>query len=40
MRTASGYRKSNIRQKGAAASKLEDAVLGRKVLRMPKRKAS
>jgi site-specific DNA recombinase len=34
------YTKSNIRQKATAAKKLEDSVLGRKVVRMPKRKAS
>src|SRR5882724_5036153 len=34
------YTKSNIQQKGVAAKKLEDSVLGRKVVRMPKRKAS
>jgi hypothetical protein len=34
------YTKSNIRQKGVAAKKLEDSVLGRKVVRMPERKAS
>jgi integrase len=34
------YTKSNIQQKGVAAKKLEDSVLDRKVLRMPKRKAS
>ena len=34
------YTKSNIRQKGVAAKKLEDSVLGRKVVRMPKQKAS
>ncbi len=34
------YTKSNIQQKGIAAKKLEDSVLGRKVVRMPKQKAS
>jgi integrase len=34
------YTKSSIQQKGVAAKKLEDSVLGRKVVRMPKRKAS
>jgi hypothetical protein len=34
------YTKSNIKQKGAAAKKLEDSVLGRKVVPMPTRKAS
>ena len=34
------YTKSNIKQKGVAAKKLEDSVLGGKVVRMPKRKAS
>jgi hypothetical protein len=34
------YTKSNIRQKGAAAKKLEDPVRGRKLLPMPERKAS
>jgi hypothetical protein len=33
------YTKSNIQQKGVAAKKLEDSVLG-KVVRMPKRKTS
>jgi integrase len=34
------YTKSNIQQKGVAAKKLEDSVLGRKVVRMPRQKAS
>ncbi|MEO8369122.1 MAG: tyrosine-type recombinase/integrase [Candidatus Solibacter sp.] len=34
------YTKSNIKQKGVAAKKLEDSILGRKVVRMPTRKAS
>lgn len=34
------YTRSNIRQKGAAAKKLEDSVRGRKVVRMSERKAS
>lgn len=34
------YTTSNLQQKAVAAKKLEDSVLGRKVVRMPKRKAS
>ena len=34
------YTRSSIGQKAIAAKKLEDSVLGRKVERMPKRKAS
>jgi hypothetical protein len=34
------YTRSNIRQKGAAAKKLEDSVLGRKALRTPEQRAS
>jgi integrase len=34
------YTRSSIGQKAIAAKKLEDSVLGRKVVRMPKRKAS
>ena len=34
------YTKSNIRQKGNAAKKLEDSVPGRKVVQMPEQKAS
>ena len=34
------YTTSNLQQKGVAAKKLEDSVLGRKVVRMPKRKVS
>lgn len=34
------YTKSNIQQKGVAAKKLEDSVLGGKVVRMPNTKAS
>ena len=34
------YTKSNIGQKAVAAKKLEDSVLGRNVIRMPKQKAS
>jgi integrase len=34
------YTKTDLKQKAAAAKKLEDSVLGRKVVRMPKRKAS
>ena len=34
------YTMSNLKDKATAAKKLEDAVLGRKVVGMPKRKAS
>ena len=34
------YTMSNLKDKATAAKKLEDSVLGRKVVRMPKRKAS
>jgi hypothetical protein len=34
------YTSSSMGQKAVAAKKLEDSVLGRKVVRMPKRKAS
>jgi hypothetical protein len=34
------YTTRSIRRKGAAAKKLEDSVLGRKVVRMPEEKAS
>jgi hypothetical protein len=34
------YTRSNIRQKGVAAKKLEDSVRGRRVVRMQERKAS
>jgi hypothetical protein len=30
------YEDSNMKDKGAAAKKLEDSILGRKVVRMPK----
>jgi hypothetical protein len=34
------YTKTEIKQKAAAAKKLENSVLGGKVVRMPKQKAS
>jgi hypothetical protein len=34
------YTTSSIQQKGTAAKKLEDSVLGRKVVRKPEQKAS
>jgi len=34
------YTQNNVQQQGVAAKKLEDSVLGGKVVRMPKRKAS
>jgi integrase len=34
------YTKTSLEKKGAAAKKLEDSVLGRKVVRMPRRQAS
>jgi hypothetical protein len=34
------YTKTDIKQRAAVAKKLENSVLGKKVIRMPKRKAS